>query len=85
VKLTPPHAVIFKEKNEDNKSLGKLTIGNQSDSKIVFKVKTTQPNNYIVRPNQGVITPQESVLIKIICNVNLDTHVQNIANDKFLV
>ena len=31
------------------------------------------PNNYIVRPNQGVIAPAQNVIVKIQCNVNLAT------------
>ena len=37
----------------------------------MFKVKTTEPNNYIVRPNQGVITPESSVMVRVICQLNI--------------
>lgn len=33
---------------------------------LAFKVKTTQPRRYLVRPNQGVIAPGESETIAII-------------------
>mmetsp|Transcript_16634 Transcript_16634/g.48244 ORF Transcript_16634/g.48244 Transcript_16634/m.48244 type:complete len:322 (-) Transcript_16634:112-1077(-) len=39
--------------------------GNTSDS-IAFKVKTTQPRRYLVRPNQGLIAPKSSEQISIL-------------------
>lgn len=32
-------------------------------------MKTTEPNNYIVRPNQGIVPPDTISSIKIMCNV----------------
>ena len=37
-----------------------LTLTNIVDSRIAFKVKTTAPKSYIVKPNQGVLSPNES-------------------------
>jgi hypothetical protein len=65
-------AVIFRENKEEGKAVSSIDIINKSsESHILFKVKTTEPNNYIVRPNQGVIRPESSVNVKIICQVNL--------------
>jgi hypothetical protein len=36
---------------EENKPLAQLTIKNSSDLPILYKVKTTMPVNYLVRPN----------------------------------
>jgi len=45
-----------------------LDIINKSTSDfILFKVKTTDPANYIVRPNQGVINPEATINVRIIC------------------
>ena len=54
VTLIPPNALLFKEQ-EDGKGSSSLQITNRSTDNILFKVKTTVPNNYIVRPNQGII------------------------------
>jgi len=51
VTLNPPNAVIFKENREENKGSSQIEIINKSQDYIMFKVKTTEPNNYIVRPN----------------------------------
>ena len=49
-------AVIFKENKDEGKASSSLDLINKSTTDfILFKVKTTDPNNYIVRPNQGVI------------------------------
>ena len=67
VYLNPPNAVIFREAKEDGKSASQIEINNKSKDYIMFKVKTTEPNNYIVRPNQGVIKPEDFISVKIIC------------------
>ena len=36
------------------------------NSHIAFKVKTTQPRRYLVRPNQGVVAPNQSETVTII-------------------
>ncbi len=51
VTINPPNAVIFKENAEDGKAVSIIEIINKSQDFIIFKVKTTEPNNYIVRPN----------------------------------
>lgn len=52
VTLNPPNAVIFRENiDEGGKGTSKIEILNKSQDHIMFKVKTTEPNNYIVRPN----------------------------------
>ena len=71
VTLNPPNAVIFKENREEGKGSSQIEIINKSQDYIMFKVKTTEPNNYIVRPNQGVISPESSIMVKIICQVNI--------------
>ena len=67
VTLNPPNAVLFKEGGEEGKSMSNIEIINKSQDFIIFKVKTTEPNNYIVRPNQGSIPPESSTSVKIIC------------------
>lgn len=49
--LINPINVTFKESKEDGKGTSQLDILNKSNTYIIYKVKTTEPNNYIVRPN----------------------------------
>ena len=51
VSIIPPNAVSLKENKEEGKGMSTLDISNKSSDHILFKVKTTDPNNYVVRPN----------------------------------
>ncbi|KAF1328646.1 Vesicle-associated membrane protein/synaptobrevin-binding protein, partial [Globisporangium splendens] len=70
-----------------------LTIRNVSDErKIAFKVKTTRPLRYLVRPNQGMLGPNGSASIMVIlqqrdCDelLRLEPSERQLSNDKFLV
>lgn len=44
----------------------KLKHPGTTDSRIAFKVKTTQPRRYLVRPNQGIVEPGSSEAITIL-------------------
>jgi len=72
-----------------------LTITNGSEKPIAFKVKTTKPKRYLVRPNQAVIHPGNTSTVKIIlqrkdCDDLLKSYLANepqdsSGSDKFLV
>ncbi|KAJ0394479.1 hypothetical protein P43SY_007396 [Pythium insidiosum] len=70
-----------------------LTIRNVSETRTVaFKVKTTRPLRYLVRPNQGMLAPNTSASIMVIlqqkdCDelMRLDPSERQLSNDKFLV
>lgn len=42
-----------------------LKLKNPSDRKVCFKVKTTAPRRYCVRPNSGIIDPGAAVIISV--------------------
>ncbi|ROL45410.1 Vesicle-associated membrane protein-associated protein A [Anabarilius grahami] len=42
-----------------------LKLRNPSDRRVCFKVKTTAPRRYCVRPNSGVIDPGATVTISV--------------------
>lgn len=66
VTINPPQAVIFRESKEEGRWGSQIGIINKNSQEyILFKVKTTEPNNYIVRPNQGVISPEGATTVKI--------------------
>jgi len=46
--------------------MAKIQIINKSKSAILFKVKTTNIKNYMVRPNAEMIPPDHSLSVKII-------------------
>ena len=40
-----------------------IKLHNPTDQKVCFKVKTTAPKKYCVRPNSGIIQPQGTVSV----------------------
>ncbi|CAH0546692.1 unnamed protein product [Brassicogethes aeneus] len=42
-----------------------MKLHNPSDKKVLFKIKTTAPKKYCVRPNSGTINPNTSIEIAI--------------------
>ncbi|KAK4586885.1 hypothetical protein RGQ29_023865 [Quercus rubra] len=62
-----------------------IRLGNNSDQYVAFKVKTTSPKKYCVRPNIGIIKP------KMTCDFTVTMQAQRAAppdmqcKDKFLI
>mmetsp|Transcript_13407 Transcript_13407/g.18365 ORF Transcript_13407/g.18365 Transcript_13407/m.18365 type:complete len:306 (+) Transcript_13407:51-968(+) len=81
ITLNPPHVLTFNlEKDASPKTVLKVT--NTSNSKVLFKVKTTQPAWYYVRPNQQMleIGQSEDVVILLVdqeCNRCLEQAASN--------
>ena len=40
-----------------------LKLINPSEKNVCFKIKTTAPRRYCVRPNSGIVGPKESVKV----------------------
>lgn len=40
-----------------------VTLTNASEFPLAFKVKTTAPRRYAVRPNSGVLNPEDHVAV----------------------
>ncbi|KAL6489006.1 hypothetical protein MHYP_G00027470 [Metynnis hypsauchen] len=62
--LDPPSDLKFKGPFTDVVTTN-LKLRNPSDRKVCFKVKTTAPRRYCVRPNSGIIEPGASVTISV--------------------
>ena len=92
VGLDPSDSIVFTVVEKTSpKSV--LTISNPSEFQhVTFKVKTTRPLRYLVRPNQGVIGPKGTATVSVIlqtkdCDeiVHMDSSERQKTNDKFLV
>jgi len=60
-----------------------ITINNNSDSQVVgFKIKTTSPHNFCVRPSVGKILQNKKAEVSIYIRVH---DLNAISNDKFLI
>ncbi|KAM4727876.1 vesicle-associated membrane protein-associated protein A-like [Anableps anableps] len=62
--LDPPSDLRFKGPFTDVVTAN-LKLKNPSDRRVCFKVKTTAPRRYCVRPNSGVIDPGATVNISV--------------------
>ncbi|KAM9439823.1 VAMP (vesicle-associated membrane protein)-associated protein A, like [Clarias gariepinus] len=62
--LDPPTDLKFKGPFTDVVTAN-LKLTNPSDKKVCFKVKTTAPRRYCVRPNSGTIDPGASINISV--------------------
>lgn len=75
--LDPLNSLHFNMDLQEQKPTTILTVKNGSDHVILFKVKTTNPVNYSVRPSQGVVKVNQEFTIKVIFNFGLDTIVSD--------
>jgi hypothetical protein len=55
--MDPPATIYFELMPPETSPVAYLTLINKSQNQIIFKIKTTKPASYIVRPNQGAINP----------------------------
>ncbi|XP_043193259.1 vesicle-associated membrane protein-associated protein B-like [Amphibalanus amphitrite] len=79
-----PAQLRFKGPFKDEVSSSSLKITNTSDKKVTFKVKTTAPKRYCVRPNQGVLNAGASTNIAVMLQpFNYDPAEKN--KHKFMV
>uniref|UniRef100_A0A8C0YIZ3 Vesicle-associated membrane protein-associated protein A n=2 Tax=Cyprinus carpio TaxID=7962 RepID=A0A8C0YIZ3_CYPCA len=62
--LDPPIDLRFKGPFTDVVTAN-LKLKNPSERKVCFKVKTTAPRRYCVRPNSGIIDPGATVIISV--------------------
>ena len=62
-----------------------LKVANKTDNYVAFKVKTTSPKKYFVRPNTGVIQPWDSCIIRVTLQAQREYPPDMQCKDKFLL
>ncbi|CAG0896981.1 unnamed protein product [Darwinula stevensoni] len=62
--LDPPHLLKFEGPFTDIVT-STLTLTNSTENKVAFKIKTTAPKRYCVRPNSGVIKPNGQAKVSL--------------------
>ncbi|XP_052210880.1 vesicle-associated protein 2-1 [Diospyros lotus] len=62
-----------------------LKVANSTEHYVAFKVKTTSPKKYFVRPNTGVIQPWDSCLIRVTLQAQKEYPPDMLCKDKFLL
>eukprot|EP00112_Aurelia_sp_Birch-Aquarium-sp1_P009477 Seg2078.8 transcript_id=Seg2078.8/GoldUCD/mRNA.D3Y31 product="Motile sperm domain-containing protein 2" protein_id=Seg2078.8/GoldUCD/D3Y31 len=83
ITICPADEIVFcGSANTSGEVLNILTITNTISTNVAYKVKTTSPENYRVRPSSGLVAPQNSVEI----NIHLQPgHSEHVSKDKFLI
>jgi len=85
VLLDPPSQLFF-ERPLTIATSETLTLTNAEDFPIAFKVKTTSPKQYCVRPNSGRIEPGEKLQVQILLQPFKEEPADGFkCKDKFLV
>ncbi|KAI3703403.1 hypothetical protein L1987_73453 [Smallanthus sonchifolius] len=62
-----------------------LQLTNKTDKHVGFKVKTTNPKKYCVRPNTGVVLPNETCEIIVTMQAQKEAPPDTQCKDKFLL
>ncbi|XP_071722928.1 vesicle-associated protein 2-1-like [Rutidosis leptorrhynchoides] len=62
-----------------------LKVANNTENHVAFKVKTTSPKKYFVRPNTGVIQPWDSCVIRVTLQAQREYPPDMQCKDKFLL
>ncbi|KAK1278153.1 Vesicle-associated protein 1-2 [Acorus gramineus] len=62
-----------------------LRLSNKSDGYVAFKVKTTNPKKYCVRPNTGVVPPRSSCDVVVTMQAQREAPPDLQCKDKFLL
>eukprot|EP00258_Populus_trichocarpa_P014507 XP_006368957.2 vesicle-associated protein 2-1 isoform X2 [Populus trichocarpa] len=69
----------------EKQSFCDLKVVNNTEHHVAFKVKTTSPKKYFVRPNTGVIQPWDSFVIKVTLQAQREYPLDMQCKDKFLL
>ncbi|XP_031483178.1 vesicle-associated protein 1-2-like [Nymphaea colorata] len=62
-----------------------LQLTNQTDHYVAFKVKTTNPKKYCVRPNTGVVLPRSTCDVVVTMQAQREAPPDMQCKDKFLI
>ncbi|XP_051136991.1 vesicle-associated protein 1-1-like [Andrographis paniculata] len=62
-----------------------LQLSNKTENHVAFKVKTTNPKNYCVRPNTGIVLPRSTCDIVVTMQAQKETPPDMQCKDKFLI
>lgn len=84
LQLDPPHELIFKGPFSDVITAN-LVLHNPSNKTVLFKVKTTAPKQYCVRPNSGILEPGKEQTIAVMLQPSLDLSSVDKSKHKFMV
>eukprot|EP00002_Diphylleia_rotans_P037811 TRINITY_DN8495_c0_g2_i1.p1 TRINITY_DN8495_c0_g2~~TRINITY_DN8495_c0_g2_i1.p1 ORF type:complete len:267 (-),score=59.04 TRINITY_DN8495_c0_g2_i1:237-1037(-) len=87
VSLTPSELVFNpqQQKADEKSAVERMVVKNIANTTIAYKVKTTAPKRYSVRPNSGILPPGASVEVLVTLQLSSSLDPAEIRKDKFLV
>ncbi|KAL4297446.1 hypothetical protein GQ457_12G001260 [Hibiscus cannabinus] len=62
-----------------------IQLSNKTDNHVAFKVKTTNPKKYCVRPNTGIVLPKSSCEVTVTMQAQKEGPADMQCKDKFLL
>ncbi|KAG4206364.1 hypothetical protein ERO13_A03G004900v2 [Gossypium hirsutum] len=69
----------------DKQNFCDLQVTNNTEHHVAFKVKTTSPKKYFVRPNTGIVLPHDSCVIRVTLQPRREYPHDMQCKDKFLL
>lgn len=81
LKVTPSETLPFTYEGNDLRS--SIVLNNNDQQCLSFKIKTTSPTKFRVRPSLGVLSPDESVVINVVLLTGYES--PGLIRDKFLI
>jgi hypothetical protein len=82
LQINPTEEVKFIKKDIASLPEAFIELKNTSDKMIVYKIKTTDPQKFVVKPNHGVLTSCKGHKINIMTQ---KPTMEKIKNDRFLI
>jgi len=82
--LTPGQEILFSNSPVGD-LVAKLQIQNVSAKPVGYKIKTTSPEKYRVRPSTGQLGPGATASVEIHCSGSQSTSNPGLVRDKFLI
>lgn len=81
--IGPANGIKFDRQNaqSDGEMIDYVHLTNLTKEDVAFKVKTTSPDKFRVRPSVGMVGPGETVTVELA----LTKYVESISKDKFLI
>ncbi|XP_028392256.1 LOW QUALITY PROTEIN: vesicle-associated membrane protein/synaptobrevin-binding protein-like [Dendronephthya gigantea] len=83
LQIDPAHELHFKGPFTEVVS-STIKLHNPTDKKVCFKVKTTAPKKYCVRPNSGIVDPEMTVSVAVMLQPH-DFDAKEKSKHKFMV
>ncbi|KAI5735721.1 hypothetical protein M8J77_021856 [Diaphorina citri] len=82
LRISPADFVLFK-KEKGGEIVGTISIANNNTRNVAFKIKTTSPEKFRVRPGSGVLAAEDKANICV--SLQEGVPARDVVGDKFLV